>query len=53
VLMLLHAGIGDILFDVVDVNAAFLFMLYNHLVNNATYKLCQYIFKNVVINISP
>jgi len=33
VLMLLHAGIGDILFDVVDVNVALLFVLYNHCVS--------------------
>jgi hypothetical protein len=30
VLVLLHAGIGYIFLDVVDVNTAFLFVLYNH-----------------------
>jgi hypothetical protein len=30
VLVSLHAGIGDILFDVVDVNAPFFLVLYNH-----------------------
>jgi hypothetical protein len=30
VLVLLHAGIGDIFLDVVDVNATLLFVLYDH-----------------------
>jgi hypothetical protein len=30
VLVLLHAGVTDIFLDVVDVNAALLFVLHNH-----------------------
>jgi hypothetical protein len=30
VLVSLHAGISNVLFDMVDINAALLFVLYNH-----------------------
>jgi hypothetical protein len=35
VLVLLHAGIGDIFLDVIHVNAALFLVLYNHCVFNA------------------